>query len=80
MLRLRKKEIKDGVIYYYYQKEGQGKWGLLYYDIKAGKCGYIELAEDDEDDFPNYRWHAFVRIRSYIKENKYPEEDMVAWY
>lgn len=32
MLLLRKKEIKDGIIYYYYQIEGKGEWGELYYD------------------------------------------------
>lgn len=79
MVRLRKKEIKDGVIYYYYQKEGKGEWGLLYYVIATKECGYMELAEDDSEDFPNYRWHAFSRIERYIKENNFPEKDLVAW-
>ena len=79
MVKLRKKEIKDGVIYYYYQREGKGKWGLLYYDMNTKECGYIELAEDDKDRHPKFRWHAFSRIEEYIRENNFPEEDMVAW-
>lgn len=79
MLYLRKKEIKDGVIYYYYQKEGKGEWGLLYYVIDSGDYGFIQLAEDDDEDEFKYRSHAYYRIERYIKENHFPEKDLVAW-
>lgn len=79
MLRLRKKEIKDGVIYYYYQKEGKGEWGLLYYVIATKERGYIELAEGDLENSARYRNHAFYRIEKYIEENNFPEKATVAW-
>ena len=50
MVWLIKKEIKDGIIYYYYQIENKGKFGLLLVNSKTGENGWIELAEDDEDD------------------------------
>ena len=79
MLWLRKKEIKDGIIYYYYQKEGKGEWGLLYYVIATKEFGYINLAEDDKADSARYRNHALYRIEKYIRENNFPEKDLVAW-
>lgn len=79
MLRLRKKEIKDGIIYYYYQIENSGEWGLLWYKIDGPEYGWVTLAENDEADYPRYRYHAFTRIEEYIKNNKFPDTDLVAW-
>lgn len=79
MMWIRKKEIKDGVVYYYYQIEGKGEWGLLYFVIATREGGYVELAENDKVDFPNYRWHAYYRIERYIKENNFPDKDLIAW-
>ena len=79
MLELKLKEIKDGVVYYYYQIEGEGKWGLLYRNLKTDEEGWIELAEGDTIDFANYRNHAFTRIDEYIEENHFPDYDLVAW-
>lgn len=79
MLWLRKKEIKDGIIYYYYQIEGKGEWGELYYDPSTDNCGWVKLAEDDEDWFDRYRAHAYCRLMDYYEENRYPEKEMVAW-
>ncbi len=79
MVWLIKKEIKDGIIYYYYQIENKGKFGLLFVNSKTGENGWIELAEDDEADYDRWRQHAYHQIRQYIKENKFPEKDLVAW-
>lgn len=79
MLRLRKKEIKDGVIYYYYQKEGKGEWGLLYYNPTTEERGFVQLAEGDRKEDPRYRNHAVYRIKEYIRNNNFPEKDLVAW-
>ena len=79
MLRLRKKEIKDGVIYYNYQIENKGEWGELFYDPATGHCGWNKLAEGDEDGFDLYRGHAYCRLIEYHENNNYPEKELVAW-
>lgn len=79
MLYLRKKEIKDGIVYYYYQPEGKGEWGLVYFVIDSGKFGYEYLSENDEAVWYYYRFHAYSRIKKYVKENNFPEKDLVAW-
>lgn len=79
MVRLRKKEIKDGIIYYYYQIEGKGEWGILYLNTNTGENGWIVLAEGDENWYDHWRQHAYSRIRQYIKKNNFPEKDLVAW-
>lgn len=80
MVKLRKKEIKDGIIYYYYQKEGKGKWGLLYYNPDKKERGFVNLAEGDIENDGTYRNHAVYRIKEYIEKNNFPEKDTVAWY
>ncbi|MDE6605106.1 MAG: hypothetical protein K2O31_07290 [Clostridia bacterium] len=79
MVKLRKKEIKDGIIYYYYQIEGKGEWGELFINTNNGQNGWNILAEGDVEWFDNWRQHAYYRMREYVKENNYPETDMVAW-
>ena len=79
MLRLRKKEIKDGRIYYYYQIENEGEWGELCYVIATKERVVIKLAEGDNANYARYRNHAFYRIERYIEENNFPEKDLVAW-
>ena len=79
MVKLRKKEIKDGIIYYYYQIEGEGEWGELFINTNNGQNGWNILAEGDEADYDRWRQHAYYRMRQYVKANHYPETDMVAW-
>ena len=79
MLYLRKKEIKDGIVYYYYPPEGKGEWGLVYIVIASGKLGWKYIAENDKADSYYYRFHAYTRIKKYVKENNFPEKDLVAW-
>lgn len=79
MLRLRKKEIKDGIIYYYYQIEDEGEWGELFYDPATDHCGWVKLAENDDDWYDKYRGHAYCRLMEYYKNNSYPEKELVAW-
>lgn len=79
MLWLRKKEIKDGIIYYYYQIEGEGEWGELYYNPETEERGLVKLAEGDRVDDARYRNHAFCRIEEYVKKNNFPDKNLVAW-
>lgn len=79
MLNLRKKEIKDGIIYYYYQIECKGEWGELFYDPATGHCGWNKLAEGDEDWYDRYRGFAYMTLMDFHKENFYPDEQFVGW-
>ncbi len=79
MLWLRKKEIKDGIVYYYYQIEGKGEWGELFYNPQTGHCGWNKLAEDDEDWFDVYRGHGYMRLIEFVEKNEFPDKDFVAW-
>ncbi len=79
MLWLRKKEIKDGIVYYYYQIEGKGEWGELFYDPKTDQCGWNKLAEDDEAWYDKYRGHGYMRLIEFVEKNEFPDKDFVAW-
>lgn len=79
MLELKLKEIKDGMVYYYYQIEGEGEWGLLYRNLVTDEEGWIELAEGDSREDVRYRYHALSRIDKYVKQNHFPDYDLVAW-
>lgn len=79
MVKLRKKEIKDGVVYYYYQIEGPGEWGELFLDTKNNQNGWNKLAEGDDADYDRWRQKAYMKMRQFVKENHFPEKDLVAW-
>ena len=79
MLRLRKKEIKDGIVYYYYQCEGEGEWGIVWIKLDCSDWGCTKTAEGDPEDYWKYKNHAINRIEEFIKEGKFPETSMVAW-
>ena len=79
MLWLRLKEIVGSKVYYYYQKEGKGEWGLLCYDQETDLCQCLKLAEGDTEDYEKYRDHAFCRIMDYCEEGHFPEKAIVAW-
>ena len=79
MVRLRKKEIKDGIIYYYYQIEGKGEWGELFLNTNNNQNGWIKLAEGDEADYDRWRQKAYMWIRQRVGENNFPEKGIVAW-
>ena len=68
MVKLRKKEIKDGVVYYY-QIEGAGEWGELFLDTKNNQNGWNKLAEGDDADYDRWRQKAYMKMRQFVKEN-----------
>ncbi len=79
MLYLRKKEIKDGIVYYYYQCEGEGEWGVVWISLDCKDWGCDKTAEGDPLEDWRYKGHAITRIKEYIKENRFPDKDLVAW-
>ena len=79
MVLLRKKEIKDGIVTYYYQPEGKGDWGELYYNSNNGQCGYYFLAGNDDISDSKYRNHAYSHLMEFVKKNQFPEESIRAW-
>lgn len=79
MVKIRKKEIKDGIVIYYYQPWGKGEEGELFYDSKTDCCGWNKLAENDDALFDVYRRHAYCMLMEYVKSGVYPETDMRIW-
>ena len=79
MLLLRLKEIVGSKVYYYYQKEGKGEWGLLCYDQETGDRICLKLAEGDREDYYKYRGHAFSKIMDCSEKSHFPEKAIVAW-
>ena len=77
-IKLRKKEIKDDVIYYYYQVELNGEWGILFVNTTTGQCGWEKLAGGETSDWDYMRQKGYLRILQYARDNNYPETDMIA--
>ena len=81
MVYLEKSKItKDELRYFYCLYKGDKK-GVLIYFPKTDICRVEEFCEKDSEDscYGTHRDHAFVRMMEYVKENKYPDFDMVAW-
>ena len=74
------KVTDDSVKYYYYVSKGTNK-GVLIYFRESGICRVEKFCEGDNEDscLEKHRGYAFYRLKQYVKENKYPEMDMVAW-
>ena len=79
MVEIKKKEVTEEKISYYYLIEGKGNWGLLTYFPKKGICRVEEFAQD-EDELDNYRNHAFSIMIRFYKNNEYPDYKLIAWY
>lgn len=79
MVYLEKIEVNDEYVkYYYFERKDKGK-GVLIYFPKKGLCRTEKLCEGDSEVLEMLRRNAFLRLMKYVKENKYPEMDMVAW-
>lgn len=81
MVYLEKIEVTEEYIkYYYFVKKGTVK-GVLIYFKETRICRIEQFCEDDNKDsyLKNNREHAFIRMMQYVKENNYPETDLVMW-
>ena len=79
MILLEKIEINEEYVkYHYFEREDKEK-GILIYFLKTGICRTEKLCEGDSECLDMYRRNAFIRIMKYVRENNYPEKDMVAW-
>ena len=79
MVYLEKIEVNEEYIkYYYFERKGMDK-GILIYFPKTDICRTEKLCDGDKEYYETVRNHAFVRMMKYVKENNYPETDMVAW-
>lgn len=77
-IKLRKKEIKNGVIYYYYQVELDGDWGILFVNPNTEQCGWEKLASGETVEWDYMRSKGYLRMFQYAERNYYPETDMIA--
>lgn len=79
MLILRKKEITENKISYYYDPNGSGKEGIINYYPKD-KVREVEKHSTDEYDCLGIDIsHAFMAIQTYIRKNDFPEMDLIKW-
>ena len=79
MVYLEKIEISNDLVkYYYYESKGTQK-GILIYKPQTDECEVEKLCEGDEEYYRATRQHAFHRIIQYVKQNNYPDKDIVAW-
>lgn len=79
MLLMRKKEITNDKISYYYQPEFKGKMGVVSYLIEENKLEIEKLAEQDDEKIYSFRRHALKYLKKFYKEKNYPEEKTIYW-
>lgn len=75
-LKLVSKDEKS-VTYEYYPND-QKVSGRITIRIDDCEILYAKKSEYDQDT-SNYLGHAIYRIKKYIKNNEFPETDLVAW-
>lgn len=75
-LKLVSKDEKS-VTYDYYPND-QTVSGRITIRIDDCEILYAKKSEYDQDT-SNYLGHAIYRIKKYIKNNEFPETDLVAW-
>ena len=75
-LKLVSKDEKS-VTYDYYPND-QKVSGRITIRIDDCEILYAKKSEYDQDT-SNYLGHAIYRIKKYIKNNEFPENDLVAW-
>ncbi len=81
MLLLKKKEVKDDKITYYYQPEFKGDFGIVSFYIKERKLIVDKVAEKDNEitSVSVFRRHVLAQLIKFIEEKNYPEEKKVYW-
>ncbi|MCJ1748920.1 hypothetical protein MT416_06325 [Mammaliicoccus sciuri] len=75
-LKLVSKDEKS--VTYDYYPENEKVSGRITISIEECEILYAKKSEYDQDT-SNYLGHAIYRIKKYIKNNEFPETDLVAW-
>ncbi|MFC6402079.1 hypothetical protein ACFP67_09725 [Mammaliicoccus sciuri] len=75
-LKLVSKDEKS--VTYDYYPENEKVSGRITISIEDCEILYAKKSEYDQDT-SNYLGHAIYRIEKYIKNNEFPENDLVAW-
>ena len=79
MLLLKKKEITDNKITYYYQPEFKGKMGILTLYLPHRKFIAEAVAEYDTEYVSVFRRHALEHMLRYAAKKEYPDEEKIYW-
>ena len=74
MLLLKKKEITDNKISYYYQPEFKGEMGIITYSRITKKFEIEKFAEFDYKTPNCFQRHAFEKILTFVFSGKFPDE------
>ncbi|MDR1564914.1 MAG: hypothetical protein LBS74_08160 [Oscillospiraceae bacterium] len=78
MNKLLLKEATQEHVVYFYQPEGQGEPGEIFYDFKTQETTIREKASDDDTGY--YARNAAHKIREYVKGALLPLHSIQAWY
>ena len=78
MLDLKLVSKDDKSVTYDYYPENEKVSGRIIISIDDCEILYTKKSEYDQDT-SNYLGHAIYRIKKYIKNNEFPETDLVAW-
>lgn len=76
VLKLVSKDEKS--VTYDYYPENEKVSGRITISIEDCEILYAKKSEYDQDT-SNYLGHAIYRIEKYIKNNEFPENDLVTW-
>ncbi len=79
MLLLKKKEITNNKISYYYQPEFKGEMGVLTLTLPKREFVAEKLAELDTDYVSAFRRHALEHMLNFAAKKEYPEEKKIYW-
>lgn len=77
MLRLELLEITEISVKYKYYPESSKEYGIIVVDRISRERSIEKLLPEYGSNYPS---HAFRRIEEYLTNNKFQEEDLVAWY
>jgi hypothetical protein len=77
MLRLELLEITKTLVKYKYYPESSKEYGIIVVDRTSKERNIEKLLPEYGSNYPA---HAFRRIEEYLANNKFQEEDIVAWY
>lgn len=78
MLTLKLVAFTDQMYTYHYYPEGRtSTYGVVVADLESQSVTVVKLAADDQ--FRSYSTHAWARLREYLANAEFHEEDLVAW-
>ena len=80
MVIIKKKEITENKISYYYDPNGKGKIGIINYYPKENKYETEILSEMEDENFAFFRRHVWTALKEFYLTGNYPEEKTIKWY